>query len=293
MRHRLIALLWAVICLPDVAVATQVWLTAARDSASVARFSQDLASQRPQDQIVFLPLEQLKQQPLAPQDILITLDQPSLQWRASQTQGPSTLAIRASRVLTLDQFGTDALENITLLWDDPAPERQLRLAKLILPATEKVGMLYSEQSAALLNEYEQAAVQQGLALYTQYWIPTSNRRPLVALLQQTDFLLGTNAPQLFNANSIKSLLLTSYEQKRPVIGPSAAFVRAGSLASTYSDQDDWLVELKDWLATPREQWPSSTYPKRYKAIVNRQVARALGLAPLPDSTLTDLLNKGD
>ena len=62
-----------------------------------------------------------------------------------------------------------------------------------------------------------------------------------------------------------------------LIGPNAGFVRAGALASTFSDQNAWLAVIDRLLDQPPAAWPRTLYPERFRVAGNQQVARALGI----------------
>src|SRR5690606_8281655 len=126
-------------------------------------------------------------------------------------------------------------------------------------------------------------------LTTQLWENPRDNRPLQQVLQDSDLLLAIDDSQLYNSQTAKTILLSSYSRQRAVIGPSAAFVKAGSLASSYSDQADWLATLAPLLDQPSQEWPSSLYPQHFTVISNRPVARALGLAPPDEPQLQRLL----
>lgn len=80
------------------------------------------------------------------------------------------------------------------------------------------------------------------------------------------------------------MLLSSYARQMALIGPNVGFVRAGALASTFSDQDDWLSVLGHLLDQPPARWPRSLYPTHFGVSGNQQVARALGLEAIdPDA----------
>lgn len=105
-------------------------------------------------------------------------------------------------------------------------------------------------------------------------------------------LLGGDK-QLYNSQSIKSLLLGSYAKNRALLGPTAAFVKAGSLASSYSDQEDWLDTLDELLGQAPRHWPLSLYPGHFKVLGNRQVARSLGIDLASDADLGRRLAEGE
>ncbi|WP_351079682.1 hypothetical protein, partial [Shewanella sp. CAL98-MNA-CIBAN-0140] len=78
----------------------------------------------------------------------------------------------------------------------------------------------------------QSAKPMGLEIVPQLWENTSDSRPLQNLFKNSDVLLGLDDPNLYNPKTVKNLLLSSYAQQLPLVGPNAGFVRAGSLAST-------------------------------------------------------------
>lgn len=78
-----------------------------------------------------------------------------------------------------------------------------------------------------------------------------------------------------------------------LIGPNAGFVRAGALASTFSDQDDWLAVLDQLLDRSPTSWPRSHYPTHYGVSGNQQVARALGLEPIDPKAAAVVLAEGE
>lgn len=135
--------------------------------------------------------------------------------------------------------------------------------------------------------------QPGLQLFVASSSGNDDPRPLQFLLGNSDLLLGIDDKQLYNSQSIKSLLLGSYAKNRALLGPTAAFVKAGSLASSYSDQEDWLDTLDELLGQAPRHWPLSLYPGHFKVLGNRQVARSLGIDLASDADLGRRLAEGE
>ena len=113
------------------------------------------------------------------------------------------------------------------------------------------------------------------------------------LLDKSDVLLGLDDPDLYNSKTAKNLLLSSYSRQLALIGPNAGFVKAGSLASSYSDQSDWLVILDRLLDQPTATWPRTYYPPRFKVSSNPQVARSLGIEQINEASVATLLAEGE
>ena len=287
-------LLLACLLLAAPAWSANILLTAAEDSAGVRAFTQDLAQQRPDDQVSFTPLSELP----APRDLpastrLILLDLPGLDWRLQDAQGPPTLVLRISRLQARQRLGNTHPAKVSLLWSDPPLDRQLRLIAHILPQAQRVGVLYESGSEFLLRELTQSAKPMGLEIVPQLWENTSDSRPLQNLFKNSDVLLGLDDPNLYNPKTVKNLLLSSYAQQLPLVGPNAGFVRAGSLASTYSDQADWLAVLNHLLDQPPANWPHTLYPQHFKVVGNPQVARSLGIEQVDEVAVAARLAEGE
>ncbi|MNQ32086.1 hypothetical protein SAMN05216201_103265 [Pseudomonas linyingensis] len=271
----------ALLCLlatAPLAPAAEIIIASSHDTPALQRFVSDLAARRPDDHVQFMHPSQLSTPSAMPSDSrLILLGATALDWRLSDPGGPPTLVMQISRVQAHKRLGDQRPALLTLLWSDPAPARQLRLVRQLLPQARRVGLLYSDDSRFLVNELRHQAAAQGLAISAWYWPDNGDSRPLNRLLDESDVLLGVDDPALYNPRSIKGVLLASYSRKLALIGPTAAFIRAGSLSSSYSDQQDWLDDLDRLLALPPGQWPREAYPDNFKVLSNAQVARSLGI----------------
>jgi hypothetical protein len=274
--------------------AADILLIGVDDSPGMQSFAQALRQLRPADNVHFQPLASLPPPGKLDADTrLILLDLPSLDWRLQDIHGPATLVLRISRLQARQHLGQALPAHLCLLWSDPPLDRQLRLTRVLLPEVKRVGVLYDRHSEFLLKELRQAAHPLGLEVVTERWDNTQDSRPLQALLDNSDVLLGLDDPDLYNPKTAKNLLLSSYARQRALIGPNAGFVKAGSLASTYSDQDDWLAILDELLDQPPATWPRTQYPRRFKVTSNLQVSRSLGLEPVNDATVATLLAEGE
>ena len=274
--------------------AADILLTGAVDNPGVHSFVQALSEMRPADNVRFQALENLPLPGNLPSGTrLILLDLPSLDWRQQEARGPATLVLRISRLQAQQRFGADVPPHLSLLWSDPPLDRQLRLTRLILPQAQRIGVLYDNHSEFLLKELRLAAIGLSLDVVDERWDNTHDSRPLQDLLKNCDVLLGLDDPDLYNPKTAKNLLLSSYSRQLALIGPNAAFVKAGSLASTYSDQSDWLQVLDELLDRPPANWPRELYPQHFKVSSNPQVARSLGIEQMNDASVAAQLAEGE
>ena len=275
------------VLLASAAAAADILLTATEDSPVVQAFVSDLAQRRLQDSVHFVVTDKLAAPGTIPEETrLILLDPGSLDWRLLDSQGPATLVLRISRIQAHQRLAEKRPPNLSLLWSDPPVSRQLKLIRQLLPQAREVGVLFDSDSQFLLKELRHAAAPMGLKIVSQPWRPAANNRPLDWLINRSDVLLGLDDNQLYNARTAKNLLLSSYARQLALLGPNAGFVKAGSLASTYSDQVDWLDTLDALLNASPASWPRAMYPRHFKVVSNPRVARSLGIAPINDSAVT-------
>ena len=166
---------------------------------------------------------------------------------------------------------------------EPDPADQLWLLRRLLPQARRVGVLLHPDNGWQRERLEDAARPLSLALrFRELQEAGELSEAMADILPRVDALLLMPDGRLFNAGTAKLILLTSYRQDRPVIGPDERFVAAGSLASVHVQDDDVVETLANlihrWLgkgAVPAPRFAEGT------VAVNEHVARSYGV-PLPE-----------
>jgi putative ABC transport system substrate-binding protein len=106
------------------------------------------------------------------------------------------------------------------------------------------------------------------------------------LIQHDDALLMLPNQNIYNRDTLKGILLTSYRNSVPVISYSPAHVKSGALAAIYSSPEDIGKHLGDVLNQflSEQLWSKNTqqFARFYSIITNNRVAHSLGLK-LPDA----------
>ena len=110
-------------------------------------------------------------------------------------------------------------------------------------------------------------------------------------LENSDLLLALPNKTIYNSKSVKNILLTSYRNRKPVIGFSNNFVKAGALASIHSNPEQITSSVHDLIKQYYENNKhfknTTNYPVSFDISINKQVFRALNLT-IPD---VDILKK--
>lgn len=174
---------------------------------------------------------------------------------------------------------------LSALYYDPPLLRQALIGRVILPQASRMALLARPDEASrhdqLIDQLTDYGIEARVFLVSgeDALIPALNRA-----LAFGDFLLATPDEAIYNARTIKHILLTTYRRNRLVIGPGHAFVKAGVLASSYVPLADYTREaaryIRQWQRNG--QLPPSSYPSAFSIEINRQVARSLNI-PLPDT----------
>ena len=171
---------------------------------------------------------------------------------------------------------TGVLYNVPLI-------RQALTGKAILPQANRIALLATSDSVELYEPLIDELPAYGMS--ARIFLVESNDKlipTLVRALGYGDFLLAAPDSAIYNPRTIKHILLTAYRRNQIVIGPTQAYVKAGSLASSYAPFPEMVEMADDFLATffETEQFPAPAYPENFRVEVNAQVARSLNI-PLP------------
>jgi ABC-type uncharacterized transport system substrate-binding protein len=158
--------------------------------------------------------------------------------------------------------------------------RQLHLVKSAFPSAVKAGVVVGRKNAGMLEPLQAAAANEGLALAGAV---AESESALVAtlgqVLKEADLLLAVPDADVFNRNTVQSVLMTTYRYRDPVVGYSKALSRAGALVSLYSTPEQIGRQAGEAAASALNggRLPALQWPKYFSVSVNSHVARSLGI----------------
>ncbi|MBR9909898.1 MAG: hypothetical protein GYB33_06035 [Gammaproteobacteria bacterium] len=184
-----------------------------------------------------------------------------------------------------------AAGQFTAIYMDQPALRQLNLARLIAPQLDSVGTMYDSASTPLVESMHAAAAQ--MQLKFQSHLLQKDDNPLAALRQlyrEIDVFIAVPGKYIFNRPIAKWMLYLSFRKKKPLLGFSADYVRAGALAAVFSSPEDVAEQASEWLQSyTRQQRFTSTpdHPAYFSVLVNREVAELLNLE-LPTEALLEM-----
>jgi ABC-type uncharacterized transport system substrate-binding protein len=169
---------------------------------------------------------------------------------------------------------------VSALFLDQPPARQLELIRQALPGLLRVGLVLGPDAARDLERLQAAAQARGLKLAVEQIARDTELFPaLQRVMQDSDVFLALPDPRVINADTAQNVLLTSFRMRRPVVGYSAAYVRAGALAAVYSTPQQIGTQTGQILRAilGGSPLPAPQFPKQFSVSVNHKVARSMGV----------------
>ena len=192
---------------------------------------------------------------------------------------------RIAVMLTAHQ--AELVDVSTSIYIEPPVSRQLKLANLLIPGSKKIGLLVSDEQdkANILNQLSD--VEKDMLKVVNIAEYDNINQALFHVLKGTRLLLGHYNSEIYNAKNIKNILITSYRQRKVLIGPSRAYLKAGSFSTTFSDLShiaNRIIEVIEHHKTS-DQWLKAGYNPHYRILFNAQVARSLNIRVLKEDYL--------
>lgn len=179
----------------------------------------------------------------------------------------------------------------SLLIDQPI-ERHFHLISALLGKQTNTGLILGELSEIQQVDYQKAAKNTGHLLQIENIQQTEQLADTIkSLSQRSDVLLMSADPDLYNKNTIRSILLSSYRHRLPVIGFSKSLTHAGAIAAIYSEPEQISQQaVKIARQILRGEATEKYYsPDDFSVSLNFQVARSLGYRFGNEDTIVQLI----
>jgi ABC-type uncharacterized transport system substrate-binding protein len=201
-----------------------------------------------------------------------------------------------SAYLTLNQrqrHQTKLEHHSVVLLDQPL-SRYLAFTALMLQP-RSVGIIGSKKLT--LNKKQQDTLSEFDFKLDQYEFQkqTNLLTTVRQLLKNNNAFLLLPDDNIYNNNTLKGILLTSYRSRKPIISYSPSHVKAGALASIFSSPPDIGLQLasviRQLIVKRQLTKPIIQFAEYFSVEVNSRVARALGINLPNEKKITDRLNE--
>lgn len=227
-------------------------------------------------------------------DVLVAVGPEAVRQIARAETRAGVLAVMVPRAVVDAIASVSDVRRWSAIYLDQPPARQLDLVRLVLPQAERIGMLVEQSSGRSLERMSAAAAERRMSLQIERMERSADLYPLLStLLARSDVLVATPDPLIYNASTLRNLLLASYRHRIPVLGLSPAYARAGAMFALYSTPAQLARQSLEWVLAAGEGRPSSAnqYPRYFRVELNTHVARSLGVQLEDAALLQDRLER--
>lgn len=269
------ALLWAAPAAAQVLLVLSEAGGAYEETAEA--FRTELRRLAPQQAVTSTTVKELTA--LGEHQLIVALGSQAARSVAAQGPHPPTIHSLLPRAAFERIPGLKEGRDSAVLLDQPA-SRQIELVRLALPGFNRLALLEGRESRELVSRLADAARERKLTVVRETVLQDSE---LYAALQRVTaepaVLLATPDSGVFNSYSIQNVLLTAYRQRSPVVGFSAAYVRAGAILGLYSTPAQIGRQTAEMARAVLAggSLPGSQWPRYFEVGTNPQVARSLGV----------------
>lgn len=213
-------------------------------------------------------------------DLIVTVGVKAADWVADRTTLPMLAAmIPSTSYADLRAKRQDAKQTSAIYLDQPWA-RQVGLLRAALPERRKIGVLYSQLARLEISPLRAALVDQGDQLIAkQTGNETSLFADLESVLAGSEVLLAVADSGIYNGNTIRNILLSSYRRGIPLVGFSPSYVKAGALCAVFSTPEHLAEQARDSTLSfaKSRKLSDAQFPVLYSIAVNQEVARTLGI----------------
>jgi ABC-type uncharacterized transport system substrate-binding protein len=217
-----------------------------------------------------------------PTDLLIAVGSPAAK-RAGQLASGPVLYAMVPRNLYEEEIQSRRAQHKSLsaLYIDQPWHRQAELLRIAVPLRQRVGVLHSPDTRLDLRALRDILTKHGLTLTARpLRSPDSLFADMEEVLENCDVLLAIPDSAIYNPNTVRNILLSSYRHGIPLVGFSQSYVKAGALYALHSTPEQLAAQASAIASSfaKTRTLPEPQSSRLYSIDVNQDVARTLGIS---------------
>jgi len=187
--------------------------------------------------------------------------------------------------------------NLSMLLIEHPIKRHFKLFSALLGEHHKMGLMLGTHTLQSEKLFKQAAAESNQSLITRYIEQPEQLIPALKVLsKETDALLALPDPGIYNKRTIRSILLSSYRYKLPIIGFSKAYVKAGAIAAIYSKPEQISTQATNISNQffKKNYFDKKTHqPTDFSISLNHKVARSMRIRLPEISAITEKIKTSE
>ena len=245
-------------------------------SAPYQAFTETLRQRLPAS--IRLEIQEQGGTPAGKADLIVAVGMKAAELAASDSRSPVLAVMVPKSGYDSLLLGQKVPYGISAIYLDQPWERQVNFLYAVLPEVDRVGLLYSPETRLEVSPLLNSVANHGGSVVAQSVQSAERLFPsLEKVLSGSDVLLAIPDSRIYNATSIRNILLTSYRHEVPLIGLSQGYVNAGALAAIFSLPEQIAEQAAKQIVAfeQRRALGPSAYPEHFTIALNTQVARSL------------------
>lgn len=225
-------------------------------------------------------------------DMIVTVGVKAANWVADRSMLPLLAAMIPSNSYPQLRAQRQETRQTSAIYLDQPWARQAGLLHAVMPERHKIGVVYSAAARLDVAALRVAISEQGGHLNAKQ-TDESLFAGLESVIEGSEVLLAVPDSTIYNSNTIRNILLSSYRRGIPLVGFSAAYVKAGALCAIYSTPEHLAEQAAAaTLSFARtHKLSEAQFPALYSIAVNQEVARTLGITLSSTESLREQIEK--
>ena len=168
-------------------------------------------------------------------------------------------------------------KTVSAIFSDPDPRFQIKLAEILYQRKVEIGVLLSDSTEYLRDEVKEAASLNNMSLVIENITDNDQINKALSRMSSMEVLLALPDQTIYNPNSIRNILLSTYRNNQSVIGFSKGMVKAGALATVSAGVIEIVEETVAWIREfdIKQEIPKPSFSSTFDVEINKYVARSL------------------
>lgn len=167
--------------------------------------------------------------------------------------------------------------------------RYIKLFKVLFPDGKNLVFATTKENSKISRQVKTSSENLHV-IYKEFLIQKNQNisQTFIRNLSNNDVLLALPNSDIYNVNSAKNILLSTYHANVPIIAYSKSFAKAGALISLYSSIDNVAKKTASTVNKIFNGVPlklKEYYPDEFTIEINSAVARSLNINIEPESVI--------
>lgn len=167
---------------------------------------------------------------------------------------------------------TNTRNSCALVIDQPL-ERIISTAKKYIPNLQRIGIIIDPGNNAAYDKRIQ-----GTDIIYENLSDDIHSAITKFADKSVDIIVATQNSSIYNNETARNILISSYHYNIPLVGYSESFVRAGAILGVYSTPEMYAIDVYDLIKNPKNCTKNEIrYSSKFITKTNPQVASSLGI----------------